>query len=54
MKLTPTYKAGIYQSDFPGYGSRLVYGTSVLGGVRGRVDEQEDIDCMLYAHEKLQ
>lgn len=51
MKLTPTYKADIYKSDFPGYGSRLVYGTSGLGGVWGTVDEQESIDCILYALE---
>src|SRR6185312_647787 len=52
MELTPTYKADIYQSDFPGPGSRLVCGTSGLGGVWGQVDEQESIDCILYALEK--
>ncbi|MEO5999159.1 MAG: aldo/keto reductase [Chitinophagaceae bacterium] len=51
MTLTPTYKAAIYKSDFPGYGSRLVYGTSGLGGVWGPVDEQESIDCVIYALE---
>jgi len=51
MKLTPTYKAAVHTSDFPGYGSRLVCGTSGLGGVWGKVDEQESIDCMLYALE---
>ncbi len=51
MKLTPTYKADIYKSAFPAYGSRLVYGTSGLGGVWGNVDEQESIDCILYALE---
>lgn len=51
MKLTPTYKADIFKSDFPGYGSRLVYGTSGLGGVWGKVDEKESIDCILYALE---
>lgn len=51
MALTPTYKADIYQSDFPGDGSRLVYGTSGIGGVWGPVDEQESIDCVLYALE---
>ncbi len=51
MQLTPTYKANIFKSDFPGYGSRLVYGTSGLGGVWGKVDEQESIDCILYALE---
>jgi aryl-alcohol dehydrogenase-like predicted oxidoreductase len=47
--LAPTYKQDIYKSEFPGYGSRLVYGTSGLGGVWGKVDEQESIDCILYA-----
>lgn len=51
MELTPTYKADIYKSDFPAYGSRLVYGTSGLGGVWGVVDEQESIDCIIYALE---
>lgn len=51
MKLTPTYKADIHTSEFPGYGSRLVCGTSGLGGVWGKVDEEESIDCMLYALE---
>jgi aryl-alcohol dehydrogenase-like predicted oxidoreductase len=51
MKLMPTYKADIFKSDFPGYGSRLVYGTSGLGGVWGKVVEQESIDCILYALE---
>jgi aryl-alcohol dehydrogenase-like predicted oxidoreductase len=49
--LKPTYKADIYQSDFPAKGSRLVYGTSGLGGVWGAVDEVESIDCLLYAFE---
>ncbi len=30
---------------------RLVFGTSVLGGVWGLVAEQESIDCVLYALE---
>jgi aryl-alcohol dehydrogenase-like predicted oxidoreductase len=51
MRLLPTYKADIFKSDFPGYGSRLVYGTSGLGGVWGNVDEMESIDCILYALE---
>src|ERR1022692_560512 len=51
MDLVPTYKSDIYQSDFPAHGSRLVYGTSGLGGVWGEVDEQESIDCILYALE---
>ena len=32
-------------------GSRLVYGTSGLGGVWGKVDEEESIDCLHYAFE---
>jgi aryl-alcohol dehydrogenase-like predicted oxidoreductase len=51
MEVMPTYKADIFKSDFPGYGSRLVYGTSGLGGVWGAIDEQESIDCILYALE---
>jgi aryl-alcohol dehydrogenase-like predicted oxidoreductase len=51
MNLTPTYKADIFTSDFPANGGRLVCGTSGLGGVWGRVDEQESIDSILYALE---
>ena len=51
IKLTPTYKPDIYKSEFPSYGSRLVCGTSGLGGVWGKVDELESIDCILYALE---
>ncbi|MGN6196486.1 MAG: aldo/keto reductase [Ginsengibacter sp.] len=51
MKLYPTYKANIYDSKFPAYGSRLVYGTSGLGGIWGEVNEAESIDCILYALE---
>lgn len=51
IKLTPTYHSDIYKSDFPSYGSRLVLGTSGLGGVWGEVNEQESIDCILYALE---
>lgn len=51
MQMLPTYKADIFKSDFPAYGSRLVYGTSGLGGVWGRVDEKESVDCILYALE---
>ena len=50
-KLTPTYQPDIYKSDFPDFGSRLVLGTSRLGGVWGEVNEQESIDCILYALE---
>lgn len=48
----PTYKADIYQ-DSPVFdkGTRLVYGTSGLGGVWGSVEEAESIDCLLYAFE---
>jgi aryl-alcohol dehydrogenase-like predicted oxidoreductase len=49
--LKPSYKKDIYASDFPAKGSRLVYGTSGLGGVWGAVDEAESIDCLLYAFE---
>ena len=49
--MKPTYKKDIYTSDFPAKGSRLVYGTSGLGGVWGAVDEAESIDCLLYAFE---
>jgi aryl-alcohol dehydrogenase-like predicted oxidoreductase len=49
--LKPSYKKDIYASDFPAKGSRLVYGTSGLGGVWGEVDEAESIDCLLYAFE---
>lgn len=52
-KLTrPTYKSAIYTSDFPAKGSRLVYGTSGLGGVWGQVDPDESVDCLLYAFEQ--
>ena len=47
----PTYKSDIYYSVFPAKGSRLVYGTSGLGGVWGEVDEEESVDCLLYAFE---
>ena len=50
--LTPTYQADINELRPPfDRGSRLVYGTSGLGGVWGRVDEAESIDCLLYAFE---
>jgi aryl-alcohol dehydrogenase-like predicted oxidoreductase len=51
LRLHPTYKANIYESKFPAYGSRLVYGTSGLGGIWGEVNEPESIDCILYALE---
>jgi aryl-alcohol dehydrogenase-like predicted oxidoreductase len=49
--LKPTYKANIYLSDFPAQGSRLVYGTSGLGGVWGEVNPAESVECLLYAFE---
>jgi aryl-alcohol dehydrogenase-like predicted oxidoreductase len=49
--LKPTYKSDIYSSSFDGKGSRLVYGTSGLGGVWGEVDARESVDCLLYAFE---
>jgi len=51
LKLNPTYKTDIYESGFPAYGTRLVYGTSGLGGIWGKVNEAESIDCILYALE---
>lgn len=51
-KQQPTYKSDIYTSTFPAKGSRLVYGTSGLGGVWGEVDENESIECLLYAFEQ--
>jgi len=48
----PTYQADINELRHPfDRGSRLVYGTSGLGGVWGKVDEEESIDCLLYAFE---
>ncbi|AQG80721.1 aldo/keto reductase [Spirosoma montaniterrae] len=49
--MKPTYKPDIYSSTFPAHGSRLVYGTSGLGGVWGAVDPGESVDCLLYALE---
>ena len=51
MKLKPTYKKDIYESNFPSHGSRLVYGTSGLGGVWGEVNPTESVDCLLHAFE---
>ncbi|MEO0331283.1 MAG: aldo/keto reductase, partial [Bacteroidota bacterium] len=48
--LQPTYQSDINAtSSLFKKGSRLVYGTSGLGGVWGEVDESESIDCLLYA-----
>jgi len=52
MPSRPTYKKDINQDDFPGEGSRLVYGTSGLGGVWGEIDPVESVDCLLYAFEQ--
>lgn len=49
--LKPTYKHDIYASEFSAKGSRLVYGTSGLGGVWGEVNPEESVDCLLYAFE---
>ncbi|MFC2124637.1 aldo/keto reductase [Bacteroidota bacterium] len=50
--MKPTYKKDIYSdSPFFKYGSRLVYGTSGLGGVWGEVNEEESIECLIYAFE---
>ncbi len=51
MRLRPTYKGNVQESDFPGKGSRLVYGTSGLGGVWGKIDPEESIACLHYAFE---
>lgn len=52
-KQFPTYQPDIHQQRSVSFeqGSRLVYGTSGLGGVWGKVDEEESIDCLLYAFE---
>ncbi len=41
--MKPTYKKNIYESEFSAQGSRLVYGTSGLGGVWGEVDASESV-----------
>lgn len=48
----PTYITGDY-SKSPSFNneSRLVYGTSGLGGVWGKVDQRDSIDALLYAFE---
>lgn len=50
---TPTFIQDDFRKNgrFDG-GSRLVLGTSGLGGVWGRVDEQESVEALLYALEK--
>ncbi len=49
--LQPTYQPNLYDPSIFGKGTRLVYGTAGLGGVWGKVDEAESIDCLLYAFE---
>ncbi|WP_298365642.1 aldo/keto reductase [uncultured Lutibacter sp.] len=46
----PTYITGDY-SKSPAFNneSRLVYGTSGLGGVWGKVDQRDSIDALLYS-----
>jgi aryl-alcohol dehydrogenase-like predicted oxidoreductase len=51
MTIAPTFKPDIFANKYPLYGSRLVYGTSGLGGVWGKVDQEESINCILYALE---
>lgn len=49
--MRPTYKSDIHHSEFPAAGSRLVYGTAGLGGIWGKVDPAESVDCLHYAWE---
>ncbi len=50
--MKPTYIRGDH-SKSPAFNneSRLVYGTSGLGGVWGKVDQRDSIDALLYAFE---
>ncbi|WPP48679.1 aldo/keto reductase [Catalinimonas niigatensis] len=54
LKPNPTFKGEIatHTSLIFEKGSRLVYGTSGLGGVWGQVEQEESIDCLLYAFEQ--
>lgn len=47
--MRPAYIDNYQHSTFFDNGSRLVYGTSGLGGVWGTVDPSESIDALLYA-----
>ncbi|UZR96666.1 aldo/keto reductase [Chondrinema litorale] len=48
----PSYQPDIYKvPSIFNKGSRLVFGTSGIGGVWGKVNEEESIDCLLYAFE---
>ncbi len=49
--MKPTFKTDIRHEKNFKKGSRLVYGTSGLGGVWGEVDEKESVGCLLYALE---
>ncbi|SDL01794.1 Predicted oxidoreductase [Catalinimonas alkaloidigena] len=51
--IAPTYQPDLNHRH-PAFqkGSRLVYGTSGLGGVWGNVDPEESIACLLYAFEQ--
>ena len=52
--MKPTYIKGDYsKSEAFNNESRLVYGTSAIGGVWGPVDESESIDALLYALENI-
>jgi len=50
--MKPTYITGDYSKSLAfNNQSRLVYGTSALGGVWGKVDQRDSIDSLLYAFE---
>lgn len=50
--MKPTYITGDYsKSPVFGHESRLVYGTSGLGGVWGEVKPKDSVDALLYALE---
>ncbi|OHX66615.1 aldo/keto reductase [Flammeovirga pacifica] len=50
--LKPTYLADVYKDHHSfSHGTRMVLGTSGLGGVWGPVDETESVDLILYALE---
>ncbi len=52
MTSRPTYLSNIdHQPSSFDKGSRIVYGAAGLGGVWGKVDEEESIECLLYAFE---
>lgn len=52
MNTKPTYITRDYtKSPFFGNKTRLVYGTSGLGGVWGKVEQRDSVDALLYAFE---